>query len=53
VKVNVKAGYIEAEGKRYTIEPVPEFMQGIVKAGGLVGYAKNLKDVPVCTGSLR
>jgi 3-isopropylmalate/(R)-2-methylmalate dehydratase small subunit len=53
VKVNVKAGYIEAEGKRYAIEPVPEFMQGIVKAGGLVGYAKNLKDVPVCTGSLR
>jgi 3-isopropylmalate/(R)-2-methylmalate dehydratase small subunit len=53
VKVNVKAGYIEAEGKRFTLEPVPEFMQGIVKAGGLVEYAKNLKDVPVCTGSLR
>jgi 3-isopropylmalate/(R)-2-methylmalate dehydratase small subunit len=53
VKVNVKAGYIEVEGTRYTIEPVPEFMQGIVNAGGLVEYAKNLKDVPVCTGSLR
>jgi len=53
VTLNVKAGYIEAGGKRYSIEPVPEFMQGIVKAGGLVEYAKNLKDVPVCTGSLR
>jgi 3-isopropylmalate/(R)-2-methylmalate dehydratase small subunit len=53
LKLNVKAGYLEAGGKRYGIEPVPEFMQGIVKAGGLVEYAKNMKDVPVCTGSLR
>ena len=53
VQLNVKAGYIESGGKRYSIEPVPEFMQGIVKAGGLVEYAKNMKDVPVCTGSLQ
>jgi 3-isopropylmalate/(R)-2-methylmalate dehydratase small subunit len=53
VKLNVNAGFLEAGGKRYRIEPVPEFMQGIVKAGGLVEYAKRLKDVPVCTGSLR
>lgn len=53
VQLNVKAGYIESGGKRYGIEPVPEFMQGIVKAGGLVEYAKNMKDVPVCTGSLQ
>jgi 3-isopropylmalate/(R)-2-methylmalate dehydratase small subunit len=51
VKLNVKAGCIEADGKRYDIEPIPEFMQGIVKAGGLVEYAKNMKEVPVCTGS--
>jgi 3-isopropylmalate/(R)-2-methylmalate dehydratase small subunit len=50
-KLNVNAGCIEADGKRYDIEPVPEFMQGIVNAGGLVEYAKNLKEVPVCTGS--
>jgi 3-isopropylmalate/(R)-2-methylmalate dehydratase small subunit len=49
VKVNVVAGYIEAGGKRYGIEPVPEFMHGIVQAGGLVKYAKKMKDVPVCT----
>jgi 3-isopropylmalate/(R)-2-methylmalate dehydratase small subunit len=51
VKLNVNAGCIEADGKRYDIEPVPEFMQGIVNAGGLVEYAKNMKEVPVCTGS--
>jgi len=51
VKLNVNAGCVEAGGKRYDIEPVPEFMQGIVNAGGLVEYAKNLQEVPVCTGS--
>jgi 3-isopropylmalate/(R)-2-methylmalate dehydratase small subunit len=28
---------------------VPAFMQGIIDAGGLVEYAKNLKEVPACT----
>jgi 3-isopropylmalate/(R)-2-methylmalate dehydratase small subunit len=51
VKLDIMAGSIEAGGKRYDIEPVPEFMRGIVKAGGLVEYAKNMKEVPVCTGS--
>ncbi len=51
VKVNVKGGYLEADGKRYETEPVPEFMQGIIDAGGLVAYAKKLKEVPVCTKS--
>jgi 3-isopropylmalate/(R)-2-methylmalate dehydratase small subunit len=51
VKLIINAGYIEADGKRYYIEPVPEFMQGIIRAGGLVEYAKNMKEVPLCTGS--
>lgn len=51
VRVNLKAGYIESGGRQFTIEPVPEFMQGIIDAGGLVAYAKNLKEVPVCTRS--
>jgi len=51
VTLNLKKGFIEAEGKHYMIEPVPEFMQGIIDAGGLVEYAKNLKDLPVCTKS--
>jgi len=32
---------------------VPPFMQSIVDAGGLVNYAKALKEVPVCTKSRR
>jgi 3-isopropylmalate/(R)-2-methylmalate dehydratase small subunit len=49
VTLMIKEGYLEAEGKKYAIEPVPTFMQGIIDAGGLVEYAKNLKEVPVCT----
>lgn len=33
-------GYIEVSGKRFDIEPVPEFLQRIIDAGGLVEYAK-------------
>jgi 3-isopropylmalate/(R)-2-methylmalate dehydratase small subunit len=47
--LNLKKGIIEADGKQFKTEPVPEFMQGIIDAGGLVEYAKNLKEVPVCT----
>jgi len=46
-------GKVIAEGKEYTIEPVPEFMYNIVEAAGLVGYAKQLKEAPVCTKSRR
>jgi 3-isopropylmalate/(R)-2-methylmalate dehydratase small subunit len=53
VNLNLKKGFIEADGKRFAIEPVPEFMQGIIDAGGLVEYAKNLKELPVCTKSQR
>jgi 3-isopropylmalate/(R)-2-methylmalate dehydratase small subunit len=49
ITLDTKKGIIEADGKQYTIEPVPGFMQGIIDAGGLVEYAKNLKEVPVCT----
>jgi 3-isopropylmalate/(R)-2-methylmalate dehydratase small subunit len=53
VTLNLRKGFIEADGKHFTIEPVPEFMQGIIDAGGLVEYAKNLKELPVCTKSQR
>ena len=53
ITVNLKKGYVEAGGKKFAIEPVAAFMQGIVDAGGLVNYAKNIKEVPVCTGSLQ
>ena len=48
IALNLKEGSLEVDGKRYAIEPVPEFMQGIIDAGGLVGYAKDLKEVPAC-----
>jgi len=49
ISLNIRDGYIEAGGKKLAIEPVPVFMQGIIDAGGLVEYAKNLKEIPVCT----
>ena len=49
ISIDIQKGYIRADGSQYTIEPVPEFMQGIIDAGGLVEYAKNLKELPVCT----
>jgi 3-isopropylmalate/(R)-2-methylmalate dehydratase small subunit len=49
ISLNIKEGYLEAEGTKYPIEPVPVFMQGIIDAGGLVEYAKNLKESPTCT----
>jgi 3-isopropylmalate/(R)-2-methylmalate dehydratase small subunit len=53
ITLNIKKGFLEADGRQYPIEPVPEFMQGIIDAGGLVEYAKNLSEVPVCTKSQR
>lgn len=53
ITLNIKKGFVEAEGKHYTIEVIPEFMQGIIDAGGLVEYARNLPEVPVCTKSQR
>jgi 3-isopropylmalate/(R)-2-methylmalate dehydratase small subunit len=53
ITLNIKKGFLEADGRHYRIEPVPEFMQGIIDAGGLVEYAKNVSEVPVCTKSRR
>jgi 3-isopropylmalate/(R)-2-methylmalate dehydratase small subunit len=51
--VKEREGIVIAEGREYAIEPVPEFMYSIVEAAGLVGYAKQLKEAPVCTKSRR
>lgn len=40
VTVNMEESYVEADGKRYTLEPVADFMMKIARAGGLVEYAK-------------
>ncbi|MEN6394924.1 MAG: 3-isopropylmalate dehydratase small subunit [Methanoregula sp.] len=53
VTLDLKKGYAVVDGTKLAIEPVPPFMQGIIDAGGLVNYAKNLKEEPVCTKSRR
>jgi 3-isopropylmalate/(R)-2-methylmalate dehydratase small subunit len=53
IVVREHEGKVIVDGKEYTIEPVPEFMYNIVEAAGLVGYAKHLKEAPVCTKSRR
>jgi 3-isopropylmalate/(R)-2-methylmalate dehydratase small subunit len=53
ITLDIKKGFIEADGKHYIIEPVPAFMQGIIDAGGLVAYANSLKEIPLCIKSQR
>ena len=49
VRVDLAGGYIEADGRRLPVEPVPGFMKEIVDSGGLVAYAKNLDEVETCS----
>jgi len=51
IVLDLEGVFIEAGGKKLAIEPVPPFMQKIADAGGLVEYAKGLKEVPGCTTS--
>ena len=46
-------GWVEAGGRRYSVEPVPPFMKRIIDAGGLVAYAQQIEEVETCTGSRR
>ncbi len=49
ITLNTREGTLVADGKKYPIEPVPAFMQGIIDAGGLVEYAKTIREIPACT----
>ena len=49
VTVNIAGGYIDVNGERLPVEPVPGFMKEIVDAGGLVAYAKDLDEVKTCS----
>jgi 3-isopropylmalate/(R)-2-methylmalate dehydratase small subunit len=53
IQVDPAGGFVESDGVRHTVEAVPPFMQAIVDAGGLVEYAKEMKEVELCTGSRR
>ena len=43
IEINLNQGIIKniTSGKTYKAQPFPEFMQKIIKAGGLLGYIKN------------
>lgn len=49
ITVDVDGGFIEVDGKRFAIEPVPGFLKRIVEAGGLVAYARDLEEVETCS----
>lgn len=51
IAVHPEAGYVEADGVQYRIEPIPAFLREIVDAGGLVPYAREIEEVETCTGS--
>jgi len=48
ITVDIDGGFIEANGKRFDVEPVPGFLKTIVEAGGLVAYARDLDEVERC-----
>lgn len=49
VAVDLGANTISVGGAAYPLEPVPEFLQRIADAGGLVEYAKTLGEVETCS----
>lgn len=49
VSVDIAGGFVEVDGRRLVVEPVPGFLKEIVDAGGLVAYAKNLDEVKTCS----
>jgi 3-isopropylmalate/(R)-2-methylmalate dehydratase small subunit len=48
VGVDLAANTISVGGEVYPLEPVPEFLQRIADAGGLVEYARTLEEVTTC-----
>ncbi len=49
IEVDTASGIARSGGREFVLEPVPPFLQEIVRAGGLVGYAKDRKELPLCT----
>lgn len=53
ISIDLKKGTVKTDGSMYRVDPIPSFLQEIIDAGGLVAYAKGMKEVPLCTGSQR
>jgi 3-isopropylmalate dehydratase small subunit len=39
-RIDLSTGEIEIESKKFTADPFPEFLQSIIKKGGLVAYVR-------------
>lgn len=53
VMVDLTGGHLIVEGKKLPIEPIPDFLMKIVNSGGLVEYAREFQEVPLCIASHR
>lgn len=51
VMVDLTGGHLIVEGKKLPIEPIPDFLMKIVNSGGLVEYAREFQEVPLCIAS--
>ncbi len=51
IRVDIGGQFVEWEGKKLPIEPVPAFLRKIIDAGGLIAFGRNLEEVTTCTGS--
>lgn len=40
IAIDLERGRVEVDGKVYQARPLPEFLQGIIRAGGLVQYVR-------------
>lgn len=49
VAVDLDRNTIAVAGRVYPLDPVPEFLQRIADAGGLIAYAKTLGEVAACS----
>ena len=47
--VDLESNTLSVDGRSYTLEPIPAFVREIVRAGGLVPYARGLKGGVQCT----
>ena len=47
--LHLEEGYLEVSGKKLPTEPVPEFLHRIIRAGGLVRFAKTIRSEDLCT----
>ncbi|NLX48489.1 MAG: 3-isopropylmalate dehydratase small subunit [Methanospirillum sp.] len=53
IAVDPSGGRVTVDGKEFPVEPVPEFLQRIADAGGLIEYARIVGEVETCSTTSR